>query len=59
MASLYVLDTVKEVGFLAQRARNCAQSSDVLGMAPAGVVATAIAVRNERRLFRGGSFTHV
>jgi hypothetical protein len=43
-----MLDAVKELGILTERARYRAQASDMLGMSPAGVVAATIAVRDER-----------
>jgi hypothetical protein len=42
--TLYVLDTMKELGVLTQCTRDCSQPANMLGMTPAGVVATAIAV---------------
>ncbi len=49
VAALEVIDGLKEIGMIAQRAGDGAQSSNVLGMIPAGVVPAAIAVRYERR----------
>ncbi|MDQ6717497.1 MAG: hypothetical protein M3Z17_03995, partial [Gemmatimonadota bacterium] len=46
--SLEMLHSVEEVGLVAQRARNGAQATDVLGVTPAGIVPAAIAVGNER-----------
>ena len=42
-----MVEGVKQIGVLAQRARNCRQSPNMFRMLPAGVVAAAIAVRNE------------
>jgi hypothetical protein len=46
MPALDVLESLKELGVLTQRTRNGAQTADVLGVTPAGVVATAVGVRD-------------
>src|SRR4051794_27388 len=43
-----MLDTVEELGILTKRARDGAETTDVLGMSPSRVVAATIAVRDER-----------
>ena len=45
-----VLERVKQLGILAQRARDGAQPPDVLGVTPPGVVAAAVGVRDVARL---------
>ena len=45
--SLEVLDAVKELRILAQRACDRAEPADVFRMPPAGIVAPAVAVRDE------------
>src|SRR5690348_378979 len=47
MASLDVNEGVKELRTLAKRARNGAETADVLGMAPARIVPAAIGIRDE------------
>ena len=44
VAPLDVLDSMEELGIFTQRTCDGAQSSDVLGVAPAGVVTTAVTV---------------
>lgn len=59
VSSLDVLDGVKETGILTKGARDGAESADVLGMAPPGVVAPAITVGDEGcpHSSRGGGAT--
>jgi len=47
VASLDVRQRVEELGVLTQRARNHAQTPDVLRMPPAGIVTAAIGVGDE------------
>jgi hypothetical protein len=48
VAPLEMRHFMKQLRIFAQRSRNGAQTPDVLGMIPAGVVSTAIAVGDER-----------
>jgi hypothetical protein len=47
MARLVMQQLVKELGLVPQGSRERAQTSDVLRMSPAGIVPTAVWVRDE------------
>jgi hypothetical protein len=49
VASLQMIDSMKDLRIIAQRPGNRAQPADVLRMPPSSVVSAAIAIRNERR----------
>ena len=58
VASLEMFDLVEQLRIVTQRTRYRAQTSDVLRMSPPGVVASAVAVGDERGPHRAGRLLH-